>query len=99
MKNKSALLTLVAVLLCSTAPALAATPEPTSTPDSCIELNHGDFNACNVGNSGAGNLPYRRVSRTPMSPDECIKLNGGDWNACNVGNSGAGNLPYLPISR
>jgi hypothetical protein len=31
------------------------------TPDDCIRLNGGDYNACNVGNSGAGNLPYRNV--------------------------------------
>jgi len=33
------------------------------TPNSCIELNGGDFNACNVGNSGRGDLPYRPVPR------------------------------------
>jgi hypothetical protein len=29
------------------------------TPDRCIRLNAGDYNACNVGNSGRGDLPYR----------------------------------------
>ena len=24
-------------------------------------VNDGDYNACNVGNTGAGNLPYRHV--------------------------------------
>ncbi len=28
------------------------------TPNDCIRLNGGDFNACNVGNSGRGDLPY-----------------------------------------
>ena len=31
------------------------------TPDDCIRINGGDYNACNVGNSGAGNLPYRVI--------------------------------------
>src|ERR1700710_654078 len=99
MNIKTATLLVGGVLLCSTAPAWAATPTTTQpgTPNSCIERNHGDWNACNVGNSGAGNLPYQ-VSKAPRTPDECVKLNGGDWNACNVGNSGAGNLPYLPVA-
>ena len=32
------------------------------TPNDCIKLNGGDFNACNVGNSGRGDLPYQPVS-------------------------------------
>ena len=32
-----------------------------STPNGCIVLNGGDYNACNVGNSGRGDLPYGRV--------------------------------------
>jgi len=28
------------------------------TPNDCIRINEGDFNACNVGNSGRGDLPY-----------------------------------------
>lgn len=32
------------------------------TPNDCIRLNGGDFNACNVGNSGRGDLPYQPVS-------------------------------------
>jgi hypothetical protein len=35
-----------------------------ATPDKCIRLNGGDYNACNVGNSGRGDLPYRPVTRT-----------------------------------
>jgi hypothetical protein len=29
------------------------------TPNSCIEMNQGDYAACNVGNSGSGSAPYR----------------------------------------
>jgi hypothetical protein len=40
-----------------------AHPRSTSTsrtwsPNDCIRLNGGDYNACNVGNSGRGDLPY-----------------------------------------
>jgi hypothetical protein len=28
------------------------------TPNDCIRLNGGDYNACNVGNSGRGDLPH-----------------------------------------
>jgi hypothetical protein len=41
-------------------PASSTTSRPW-TPNDCIRLNHGDFNACNVGNSGRGDLPYRPV--------------------------------------
>lgn len=34
----------------------------TWTPNDCIRLNGGDFNACNVGNSGRGDLPYQPVT-------------------------------------
>jgi hypothetical protein len=75
--------------------AEAATPNrQPNTPSQCIGLNHGDYNACNVGNSGSGDLPYRRVANTP---NDCIRANHGDYNACNVGNSGSGDLPYEPI--
>jgi aminoglycoside phosphotransferase (APT) family kinase protein len=76
-------------------PAEAGTPNrQPNTPNQCIRLNHGDYNACNVGNSGGGDIPYRGVARTP---NQCIRLNHGDYNACNVGNSGGGDLPYKPI--
>ena len=101
MKLPTAKLSIVTALLlgagASMATATTATPSR-STPDSCIELNHGDWNACGVGNGGAGNLPYKRVG-PPRTPDECIALNHGDWNACNVGNGGAGDLPYRPGPR
>jgi hypothetical protein len=32
-----------------------------TTPNGCILLNGGDYNACNVGNSGRGDLPYKPV--------------------------------------
>jgi roadblock/LC7 domain-containing protein len=69
-------------------------PGPPHTPNQCIRLNGGDYNACNVGNSGAGNKPYEPVHA--LTPNDCIRINGGDYNACNVGNSGRGDLPYQP---
>lgn len=79
-----------------TAGAMAAhaseTPTP-NTPNQCMRVNGGDFNACNVGNSGRGDLPYRSVTK-PYTPNDCIRVNGGDFTACNVGNSGRGDLPY-----
>jgi roadblock/LC7 domain-containing protein len=39
-----------------------STTNPSWTPNDCIKLNGGDFNACNVGNSGRGDLPYRPAS-------------------------------------
>jgi len=82
---------LASTLVASTLGASAA-PAPPSTPNSCIALNGGDWNACNVGNNGRGNLPYKPYRQS--SPNQCITLNSGDWNACNVGNSGRGDLPY-----
>jgi hypothetical protein len=98
---RPALPAVAAILVLGVAPcsALAFTSaresqQPT-TPNSCIERNQGDFNACNVGNSGRGDLPYRPT----VTPNSCIDLNQGDFNACNVGNSGRGDLPYRPPSR
>ena len=55
-------LALAAVLLAS--PTIAsASPDTTATPNSCITANGGDWNACNVGNSGQGDLPYRPAGR------------------------------------
>lgn len=99
MKVATLLPALAAVLVFGAAPSLASpTPKGTprsTTPNSCIDLNHGDWNACNVGNSGRGDLPYRPV--TVDTPNTCIERNQGDWNACNVGNSGRGDLPYRPV--
>ena len=74
-----------------------AAPVAPSTPDACITVNGGDWNACNVGNSGRGDLPFRPA--VEYSPSQCIALNGGDWNACNVGNGGRGDLPYRPAGH
>ena len=89
--------TVVAVAAAGAAYTTAQAATPTrqgNAPSQCIRLNHGDYNACNVGDSGRGDLPYHHVASTP---DECVRLNHGDYNACNVGNSGRGDLPYKPI--
>ena len=102
MKITTVLPAVAAALLVGAAPSLAATgsANPKSdTPTSCIERNHGDWNACNVGNSGSGNLPYTAAPRALTTPNQCIERNHGDWNACNVGNSGRGDLPYLAPPR
>jgi hypothetical protein len=78
----------------SSTPTSVLTGQP-QTPNECIRLNGGDYNACNVGNSGRGDLPYKVIQ--PRTPNECILLNRGDYNACNVGNSGRGDLPYQPV--
>lgn len=63
-------LSLLSVIACAVAacawgaPSLSAVSSPVSTPatpNSCIALNGGDYNACNVGNSGRGDLLYRHV--------------------------------------
>ena len=53
----------------------------TSTPDGCIVMYGGDFNACNVGHGSRGDLPYA----TLHSVAGCIQLNQGDAIACRVG--------------
>ena len=45
----------------SVAAAAAGAAGSPATPSQCIRLNGGDYNACNVGNSGRGDLPYRPV--------------------------------------
>jgi len=100
MKIKTLLTTFAVAVIC-VAPTMAVATSPASrpsSPNSCIELNHGDWNACNVGNSGSGDKPYRPVTDIPDSPNACIELNHGDWNACNVGNSGSGGAPYNDLS-
>jgi hypothetical protein len=96
MKIRTVLPAVAVVLVFGAAPSLAsASPSDTlrsDTPDSCIALNQGDWNACNVGNSGRGDQLHRSITNTP---NVCIALNQGDWNACNVGNSGRGDLLYL----
>lgn len=48
----------------SVAAGVASSPAtPTrGTPNQCIRRNGGDYNACNVGNSGRGDLPYQPPS-------------------------------------
>jgi roadblock/LC7 domain-containing protein len=84
--------------------SVGATPAPApthshsygpATPNECILLNGGDYNACNVGHTGSGDQPYD--VRKHHTPSDCILLNGGDYNACNVGNSGRGDKPYRPV--
>jgi hypothetical protein len=68
-----------------------AAPPPLSTPNACITVNGGDWNACNVGNSGRGDLPY--APSVGYSASQCISRNEGDWNACNLDDSGRSALP------
>jgi hypothetical protein len=88
MKIKTVLATTALVLAFGAAPSLASAPQSDSllsaSPDSCIAQNLGDWNACNVGNSSRGELPYKSVTE---SPNACIERNHGDWNACNVRDS------------
>jgi hypothetical protein len=72
-------------------------PPTHSSPNSCIEMNGGDWNACNVGNTGSGGGAYSRNIVGAKTPNSCIQQNGGDWNACNVGNTGSGTTSYAPV--
>jgi len=87
---------LAAAILAYPATSSAAPARP-STPNACITVNGGDWNACNVGNSGRGDLPYQPP--VGYSPSQCIILNGGDWNACNAANTGRADLPNQPPGR
>ena len=58
---------------------------PSATPNSGIELNAGNYVACNVGNSGAGGLPCSPVPPQPHPVARCIAINQGDALACSVG--------------
>ena len=53
----------VAAAILAGTPSGTAAPATPSTPNECIALNRGDWNACNVGNSGRGDLPYRPTGR------------------------------------
>jgi hypothetical protein len=63
----------------------AAVAASATTPDSCIEVNGGDWNACNVGHGGRGDLPYLPVRATAHSVAGCTLANQGDALACLVG--------------
>jgi hypothetical protein len=54
-------------------------------PDTCISMNGGDWNACNVGNAGRGDLAYVPAQPQPHSVALCIRRNQGDAIACRVG--------------
>ncbi|MCW2492768.1 MAG: hypothetical protein JWN47_2132, partial [Frankiales bacterium] len=55
MKVRTVLPAVAAVLAFGATPSLASAPQSqtlrSDTPNSCIALNQGDWNACNVGNS------------------------------------------------
>jgi hypothetical protein len=63
--------------LLDSSPSSGSTPDPAGpaststsrpwTPNDCIRLNQGDYNACNVGNSGRGDRPYQAPSQ-PHAP-------------------------------
>ena len=52
-------LALAAALIAVSVTSAAASIPP--TPNTCIESNGGDWNPCNVGNSGGGDVPYQAV--------------------------------------
>jgi hypothetical protein len=68
--------------------ALQSLAEASATPDSCIEVDDGDWDACNVGNSGRGDLPYLPVQAPAHSVARCIQVNQGDAPACSIGSIG-----------
>jgi hypothetical protein len=47
--------------LVSGASPVSAVEHRVATPNECIRVNGGDWTACNVGNSGRGDLPYLPV--------------------------------------
>jgi roadblock/LC7 domain-containing protein len=80
---------------CATAAAASTPSHGPATPNDCVAVNGGDYTACNVGNTGRGDLPYQ--SAPWQTPEECVRVNGGDYTACNVGNTGRGDLPYRSV--
>jgi hypothetical protein len=85
--------------------AVAASPPPShrpATPNQCIALNGGDYNACNVGNSGRGDLPYAPVTYAGLRPPtadrgyKCLRDTGGQNGQCNTAE---GLPPYLPSGK
>jgi hypothetical protein len=94
--SRSWLLITAAVLATTggTAGAVAAHAAQTpNTPNRCVSTNAGDYTACNVGNSGSGDRPYRKVTTLLSRTSHCIRINGGDFTACNVK---LGQLPNRP---
>ncbi len=96
MKITTTALAIAATLWLSAAPSLAAPTADHSgpgTPNSCIALNKGDWNACNVGNSGAGDKPYRAVGAGATgTPGDRVEVDHSAWNGYN---RRGGSLPYL----
>jgi hypothetical protein len=87
MNGRSAWVSAGSCLAIVVLPGLAAPGDAAAaaTPDSCIEVNDGDWNACNVGNRGRGDLPYLPVEAPAHSVARCIQVNQGDAPACRVG--------------
>lgn len=66
-----------ASIVLNTTSSSGSTPKPPApishstshawTPNDCIRRNGGDYNACNVGNSGRGDLPYLPASHVRTS--------------------------------
>jgi hypothetical protein len=63
--------------------ATAQADTEATTPNSCIVVNGGDLNACNVDHGARGDLPYLRSH----SVAGCIQLAEGDSIACRVGSA------------
>ena len=68
--------------------AEAAALAASATPDSCIEVNDGDGNACNDSHGARGDLPYLAVRAPAHSVARCIQVNQADAPACLVGSVG-----------
>jgi hypothetical protein len=75
--------------------ASGSTPSHTpTTPNECITLNGGDYNACNVGNTGRGDLPYQPASSP--APTDCVRHKYGDTDLCRAGDQARDNVPDRP---
>jgi hypothetical protein len=90
MNARSALVGAGAVLavVASPGPVVAADAAGPATPNGCIEVNGGDWNACNIGHSRRGDLPYLPLQAPAHSVARCIQRNVGDAPACLVGSVG-----------
>ncbi|HSS56073.1 MAG TPA: hypothetical protein VLK79_15610 [Gaiellales bacterium] len=76
---------ILAIGAAGTAAASTAAAASAESPNTCISMNGGDWNACNVGNAGRGDLAYVPLPRDPHSVALCIQRNRGDAIACRVG--------------
>ena len=79
--TRKAAMVAAGVLAIGSAAGAAALPTAAAasaaTPDTCIMVNGGDWNACNVGNVGRGGVPYPPALR-PHSVALCIDRNQGE---------------------